>query len=313
MPKLFKKFLFLCALAVIAARPSIAADSLVVSPQHPTTSDSISLSIFAKDWNCCTQFLYDSTAVTLLNGATITLGFTANLPVPCWCPSNPATRVLTYKRGPLPAGNYSVYEQYQSCTGQVCSDVIMQVLIGTFTVSQRAADSLVVSPVHPTTTDPIRLSIVHVYQACYCNPPYVHDSTAVTLINDSTIMLNFTIDTPLTMCMCFVGPPYEEILTYKRGPLPAGTYSVYEQYRSPEVMMQMLIGTFTVTQPAAVLFRPKPVTKENIGKMPGNVRVYDIRGAIVSSNLTGARKMTSGVYFIRPDNCPAVKIVLATR
>ena len=163
------------------------------------------------------------------------------------------------------------------------------------------------SPANPTITDSIRLSIFKRFWTCYCNTPYLHDSTAVNLPNDSTITLRVTIDTPLTICMCFVGPPYTEILTYKRGPLPAGNYSVYEQYLSPDVITQELLGSFTVSHSAAVLFRQKPTPKENFGKMSGNVRVYDIRGAIVTSSLIGAQKLTSGIYFIKPDNCPAVK------
>jgi hypothetical protein len=186
----FRKSLFFVALAVVVVRPSIAADSLVVSPPNPTIMDSIRLSILAIDWGCCTQFSYDSTAVILVNDSTITLSFTAvSPPVVCWCPSNPVTQVLTYKRGPLPARNYSVYEQYQSCTGQVCSDVVVQ----------------------------------------------------------------------------------------------------------------SFIGKFTVSKPTATVFRQKSVPLENIGKMSGTRRVYDIRGALVSPNRLGASRQTPGVYFIKPD------------
>jgi hypothetical protein len=180
-----------------------------------------------------------------------------------------------------------------------------------------AADSLVVSPANPTTMDSIRLSIVHVYDICYCNPPYVHDSTAVTLVNDSTITLSVSIDTPSTFCQCFVAPPYTEILTYKRGPLPAGSYSVYEEYnvctglsclQDSLTVTKALIGKFTVSRQAAVLFRQNPATKENTGKFSGNARVYDLRGALVSSNLTAAPKRTSGVYFIKPNGRQAVKM-----
>ncbi len=195
MSTLFRKFLFFCALTATAARPSIAADSLVVSPAHPTIMDSIRLSILARDWSCCTQFSYDSTAVTLLNDSTITLSFTAQVIV-CPCPSNPVTPVLTYKRGPLPARNYSVYEQYQSCTGQVCSDIVVQTLIGTFTVSE----------------------------------------------------------------------------------------------------------------PTATIFHQKPVPLENIGKISGNMRVYDIRGALVSPDRTNASRQSPGVYFIKPDERSAAKL-----
>jgi hypothetical protein len=191
----FRKHLFLLALAVAAVRPSIAADSLAVSPTNPTMMDSIRLSILARDWNCCTQFSYDSTAAILANDSTITLAFTAQVII-CPCPLNPVAPVLTYKRGPLPARNYSVYEQYQSCTGQVCSDVVVQ----------------------------------------------------------------------------------------------------------------SFIGKFTVSEPTATVFRQKPVPLENIGKMSGNGRVYDIRGALVSPNRLGASRQTPGVYFIKPDERSTAKL-----
>jgi hypothetical protein len=181
-----------------------------------------------------------------------------------------------------------------------------------------AADSLVVSPANPTIMDSIRLNIVIKERACYCISPFVHDSTAVILPNDSTITLSYAIDTPLTLCYCFALPPYP-VLPYKRGPLPAGNYSVYEEYnvctglsclQDSLTVTKALIGKFTVSQQAAVLFRQKPATMENIGKMSGNVSVYDIRGALVSSNLTAAPKRTSGVYFIKPNGRQVVKMKL---
>jgi hypothetical protein len=186
----FRKSLFFFALAVIVVRPLLAADSLAVSPAHPTIMNSIRLSILVRNWNCCTQFLYDSTAVTLLNDSTITLSFTASQLGVCPCPSNPVTPVLTYKRGPLPAGNYSVYEEYQSCISQIC--------------------------------------------------------------------------------------PQEAL-----------------------VVVQSLIGKFTVSAPTATVFHQKPVPLENMGKISGNGHVYDIRGALVPSNQIGASRRTSGVYFIK--------------
>ena len=195
----FKKFLFFCALTATVAGPSIEADSLSVSPFHPTTSDSIRLSIIVKYWNCCAHYFYDSTAVTLLNDSTITLGFTASLVAVCPCPANPVIPVLNYKRGPLPAGNYSVYEESQSCTGQICPE-----------------DALIV--------------------------------------------------------------------------------------------VQALIGKFTILPSTATFFQQKSVPLEKIGKVPGNVRMYDIRGAIVSSNVIGASKQTSGVYFVKTNGRTAVKM-----
>jgi hypothetical protein len=197
VPIFFKIFLFFLTIAALAAAPSIASDSLVVKPAKPTASDSLSLSILARDWNCCTRFIYDSTAVTLVDDSTITLRF-AYVAGLCPCPSNPVASVLTYKRGPLPIGNYSVYEvESQSCTtGQVCTNLVVQALIGKFTVSK----------------------------------------------------------------------------------------------------------------PTAALFQQKSVPLEDIGKMPRNAHVYDIRGAIISSNSIGASKRNSGVYFFKSADRAPVKM-----
>jgi hypothetical protein len=200
MSILFKTLTFFLTIMVFAVNPSTAADSLVVNPTNPTTSDSISLSIIARGWNCCTNFLHDSTSVNLLNDSTITLSFTASLQAPCPCPSNPVAAVLNYKRGPLPKGNYSVYEEYQSCTGMICP--------------QEAA-----------------------------------------------------------------------------------------------IVIQALIGKFTVSQPTTTIFHQKSVRLEDIGKSPQqNGQVYDIRGGVVSSNLIGTSKRTSGVYFFKPDDHAAVRM-----
>jgi len=136
-----KMSLILIALSVIVSGPSIAADSLVVSPPNPTTMDSVSLNILMKGSICCTQFYNDPTAVTLLNDSTIMLGFTVlqgRCPCPATLDSNlvPTSIVATYKRGPLPAGNYFVYEESQnpmSCG--TCAITQASPLIGKFTVS----------------------------------------------------------------------------------------------------------------------------------------------------------------------------------
>jgi len=107
------------------------------------------------------------------------------------------------------------------------------------------------------------------------------------------------------------------VLRYKRGYLPAGNYSVYEESQSctgqicPQealIVAQTLIGKFTVSQSTATLFQQKSMQLEDIGKLSGNLHVYNIRGAIVPSNLIGASKQTSGVYFVKPDNRASVKM-----
>ncbi len=166
-----------------------------------------------------------------------------------------------------------------------------------------AADSLSVSPVQPTTSDSIRLSIV--MKSWDCCARFSHDSTAVVLQNDSTIELSFgtTLPTVDTAC-CFPGPI--PVLTYKRGPLPAGKYSVEEESQSCvgivclDTIAVALIGAFTVSQPLATIYQKKSMPLEDIGKMSGNARVYNIRGDVISPDLAGASKRTSGVYFVKP-------------
>jgi hypothetical protein len=99
--------------------------------------------------------------------------------------------------------------------------------------------------------------------------------------------------------------------------LPAGVYSVYEvdsdfpldkKLLKQSMMVQALIGKFTVSQPTAAVFHQKPMPLESIGKFSGNGRVYDIRGALVSPNRLGASRQTPGVYFIKPDDRSAAKM-----
>jgi len=176
-----------------------------------------------------------------------------------------------------------------------------------------AADSLAVSPTNPTIMDSIRLSILIKNSSCCAQ--YVHDSTAVTLSNDSTILLSFVSSLPI--CNCILAPindstPYTVILSYKRRPLPAGHYSVYEVEsqgciagqacpQASLVVMQTFIGKFTVSGPTATVFHQKSIPLENIGKISGNGRVYNVRGALVSPNQISDSRHTPGVYFIKPD------------
>ena len=177
-----------------------------------------------------------------------------------------------------------------------------------------AADSLVVSPKKPTTSDSIKFSIF--IKNWNCCAQYIHDSTAVVLLDDSTIALNFTVS-QLAICPAIACiPTLAPVLIYKRGHLPTGSYSVYEGISQSctggimckDTVMLTLIGKFTVSEPTITFNQKKSMPLENIGKMSVNERLYDIRGAIMSSNLSGASKRTSGVYFVKPDDRAAVKM-----
>jgi hypothetical protein len=133
----FNKLVLCMALAAAGAGQALAADSLFVSPQNPTTSDSLRLSIVIRNWSCCERFSYDSTAASLSNDTTLWLSYSTSTPtVDTLCCVPRPIPVLTYKRGPLPAGRYSVDETSQSCFGSICMDSLGVTVIGTFVVRQ---------------------------------------------------------------------------------------------------------------------------------------------------------------------------------
>jgi hypothetical protein len=126
-------------------RAANAADSLVVKPARPTTADSIRLTIVIPIWDCCTHYTYDSTSALLVGDTEILLSYQHYLPKICpmiACIDIPLQ--LAFKRAPLHAGKYAVYESAQvQCTSTVCPQLIMApVKIGEFTVQTSA----VVSP-----------------------------------------------------------------------------------------------------------------------------------------------------------------------
>lgn len=172
-----------------------------------------------------------------------------------------------------------------------------------------AADSLRVSPANPTTSDSIELGIV--IRSWTCCSHFLCDPNAVALSNDSTIVISYRDSEPPVCSDTFCVPRPIPILTYKRGPLPAGRYSVYAQslpqvctaQNCPQLVpaLPALIGRFTVTQASAVLFRNKSIPLEEIGRASGYTRVYNIRGDIVSTSPSGASKRAPGVYFIKPE------------
>ncbi len=121
----------------VSVSGSAFADSLSVTPAHPTTSDSIQLTIIIPNWDCCTQYANDS-AVTLWGDTGLLLTYTYNLPPVC--PMIACLNVdkdLVYKSAPLAAGTYSVYELRElACTTGICPPIaFLPVKIGSVTVT----------------------------------------------------------------------------------------------------------------------------------------------------------------------------------
>ena len=122
--------------AAVAATvsPALAADSLIVNPPHPTTSDSLALTV-KMAWDCCTEYLYDSTVA--IGGSQLLLSCRYQQPQTCpellYCPGSIS---LIYKSGRLQAGAYAVYESKQIVCppGMACAEAIAPVKIGEITV-----------------------------------------------------------------------------------------------------------------------------------------------------------------------------------
>jgi hypothetical protein len=120
---------------------SWAADSLAVAPPHPTTADRITFTIIIPNWDCCTQYNWDSTVVAPMGDTGVLLTYTYNLPQVCpmtliACINIP--KQLVYKSAPLAAGTYSVYEIRVQCTNNICPPVpvaFLPVRIGSVTVT----------------------------------------------------------------------------------------------------------------------------------------------------------------------------------
>jgi hypothetical protein len=97
-------------------------------------------------------------------------------------------------------------------------------------------------------------------------------------------------------------------LTYRAGKLKAGNYYVWEtvNYVDGALLAGFEIDTFTVTPASSTILQVKGSISHSTGMADG--RVYDIRGTLVSSSYTSLRKKAPGVYFIKSDNTPIIKV-----
>jgi hypothetical protein len=129
-----KQIFFILAAALAA----FAGDTLVISPESPTTKDSVELRLYSDSLCCCTQYLNPFLS---LQDSTLTLVYTPNA-TPCLlCDCFAAGSWVTFKSAPLKAGAYNVYKQeIPYCPpGQVCPAFVpAPVKMGRFTVKQFA-------------------------------------------------------------------------------------------------------------------------------------------------------------------------------
>lgn len=187
---------------------------------------------------------------------------------------------------------------------KICTNIVLGLMFCLCFSGALVADSLSVSPAQPTTSDSVRITIV--IPNWNCCTQYIYDSTLVTLVGDTAIMLYYQYLTPST-CPMVTCPNLPKLLAFKRGPLHAGKYSVWETKQltcTPPLLCAPLpviqkIGEFTVTGQSSVAFRQAPMPLETAGKTPGNERIYNIRGALVSMSNGNTPKKMSGIYFTR--------------
>ncbi|HUI91818.1 MAG TPA: hypothetical protein VLX68_06170 [Chitinivibrionales bacterium] len=126
------------ALILAAALSPVFADSLSVSPPHPTTADKITFTIIIPNWDCCTRYTWDSTAVAVVNDTELLLSYQYNLPQMCpMIACMDIDKLLPFHSAPLKAGTYAVYElRAPLCTTQICPAIaFMPVKIGSVTVT----------------------------------------------------------------------------------------------------------------------------------------------------------------------------------
>jgi hypothetical protein len=172
-------------------------------------------------------------------------------------------------------------------------------------LSPASADSLAVSPIGPTTADPISFTII--IPNWDCCTQYTNDS-AVTLWGDTGVLLPYTYNLPqvCTMIACI---NVEKKLVYKSAPLAARTYTVYELRAQctnnvcppgpPIAFLPVKIGSVTVTPPAGIVNRPpRAPVAASLGTGTSG-KIYDVRGVLVSSSATHAGLRAPGVYLVK--------------
>jgi hypothetical protein len=170
-------------------------------------------------------------------------------------------------------------------------------MVGIASALPASGDSLVVIPARPTITDSIQVGIIFKDEpSCLYN--FSQTSPAVSFFDDSDINLGvaLTVKQPFvkdTLCTEVA------VLTYRMGTLPAGTYSVYEtvDYVNGALLAGSLIGHFTVIPATSVtVLHRRPLLQA--GTSPEG-RVYNVRGALVSSFSAAGARRVPGVYLVK--------------
>jgi hypothetical protein len=190
--------------------------------------------------------------------------------------------------------------------------ILMAILL--FVTQSSAADSLAVNPPHPTTADPITLTII--IPNWDCCTQYANDS-AVTPWGDTGVLLTYTYNLP-QVCPMIACLNVEKKLVYKSAPLKAGTYSVYELREllcttkiCPAIaFMPVKIGSVKVTPSAGIVNRP-PRAPVAAGVTNGvSEKIYNVKGVLVSSSASHAGLRAHGIYLVRNGSQTSRKIIV---
>ena len=334
MNKIFSGIVFGCMFS-LGVSGAAFADSLSVTPAHPTIVDSIRLTIIIPNWDCCTQYPYDSTLVTALGDTAVMLSYQYRMPNVCpaiACIDVP--KLLGFKSKPLPAGTYSVWETKQLvCTPPLlCAVLPIIQKIGKFTVGAIRPDTVYVTPQQPTTLDSLTFLLFSTHHCCHT---VYYDKTVS--VNDTMIFLSYRYDDSLcAFPECFF--PFSNI-TFSRGPLSAGRYSIYKvesPYCPPGAACPMivtapvLVGTVTVTSASGIrqTMGDRAPLRGNCLTVAGTsvsatiarsarvtLRAFDVRGALIGEVFNGwmpagTRHFNMGTVFTKATARGTVLLVL---
>ena len=162
-------------------------------------------------------------------------------------------------------------------------------------VPAAATDSLVVQPPHPTTADSVRFTVL-ITLPCNCIQAFYPDSIA-RVAADSMVQLSFrqgVMACNAMMCVDTLRLPIS--LSFKCGPLPAGTYGVYEVISAfcdsgmacPNLVLSLRLGTVSVASQTSVLRRTADAVA--LASRSGHEgQMFTIRGELIDRGVTQSR------------------------
>jgi hypothetical protein len=182
--------------------------------------------------------------------------------------------------------------------------IVLILMLAGSAAGQVIDDSVVVVPPHPTASDSITFLLFD--REATCCAVYHYDSLA-RFVGDTAVFLSYRWD--YGTCLC---PATGEWVSFKCGPLHAGTYGVYNSGQiyclvpcdCTMIYLPAKIGEVSVLGPTGTA---GPERAPAAGARYGtgcSVRRYDMHGALVDEQRPGCRAV--GMYFVKDNGSQAV-------